>query len=162
MSPQTKPGDAQGITLFPHFPSILTMTSEEVANLTEQQLDWASNNWEWSKWSIRRQVSHLASTLFVWLLHRWGPQLFPHGYAELKGLDDHSLAPEGRWLDENKYWNLSVLLVELGRAMGVAKHILESETVASMRQKELIRTNTQPHWNQFATLHHTGFRWHAV
>ena len=35
------------------------------------QLDWESDQWVWSQWSIRRQVAHIGSFIASWLLDRW-------------------------------------------------------------------------------------------
>ena len=162
MSQQTIPNNAPGTRVFPQFALMHGMTSAEVAGLTDRQLDWTSDQWKWSKWSIRRQVSHIISTFSVWLLRRWGSQLFPNGYSELGDLAEYSPAPEGRWLDESKYWNMPTLLGKLDQSMRLVQYILSSETAASMRKKELARPDTQPHWRQFAIAHPDGIRWHST
>ena len=163
MSQQTIPHNAPGTRVFPEFALIHGMASAEVAGLTDQQLDWTSEHWEWSKWSIRRQVSHIASVSPGWLLRRWGDQLFPKGYSELGELAEYSpspASPEGRWLDERKYGEISELLAKLDQAMLLAHYVLTHETVASMRKKELPRRDTLPQWRQFANAHPNGVRWH--
>jgi len=191
MPQQTISDDAPGTRLFPQFTLIHGMASAEVAGLTDQHLDWTSDHWEWSKWSIRRQVSHVAAGSPGWLLRRWGSQLFPRGYSELGELAEYSTSPaspdwniadgwatspqlpgvripgasfmvQGRWLDESKYWEISALLKKLDHAMLLAHYVLARETVASMRKKELPRPDTLPHWRQFAQAHPSGVRWHPT
>ena len=48
--------DAPAARLFPQFGGELyDMLGSEVQGLTDQQLDWTSDTWEWSNWSIRRR-----------------------------------------------------------------------------------------------------------
>ena len=64
--------DAPATDLFPQFGDRLyQMISSEVRSLTEAQLDFESEQWEWSKWSIRRNLSHMASGDYRWLWGRW-------------------------------------------------------------------------------------------
>ena len=69
--PETQLADnAPGAALFPQFESrIYDMFAAEVAGLTDAQLDFESDRWEWS---IRRNVSHVTSGDLRWLLLRWG------------------------------------------------------------------------------------------
>ena len=65
--------DLPGTALFPQFKSaIYDMYTAEVAGLTEGELDYESDRWEWAWWSIPRNVSHVASGELRWLLVRWG------------------------------------------------------------------------------------------
>ena len=34
--------------------------------LTEDQIDWSSDRWEWANWTIRNNVSHMASLMIRW------------------------------------------------------------------------------------------------
>ena len=161
MDEQRLAGDSPATDLFPQYQSQLyEMVSAEVAGLTEQQLDWESDRWEWSKWNIRRQVSHIANLIPGWLLTRWGDQLFPGGFSELGELAEHSPSRTGAWLDENQYWALPSILSKVDQAMRLAQHVLTRETVESIRRKEIPRPDTPPHWRQFEKVHPTGIRWH--
>jgi len=154
---------ATGIDLFPGFASIYGMVHDEVIHLNDQQLDWTSDIWEWSKWNIRRQISHIAAASFSWLLIRWKNELFPNGYNEIRDLADYTPSPnspEGRWLDEGKYVDLSSVLTMLMQAMKLDLHVLRNETAGSIRKKELPRPDTWPHWHQFEKAHPNGVRWH--
>ena len=76
--------DSPGGALFPQFQTeIYEMFRQEVAGLTDEQLDWESDQWGWSQWSIRRNLSHVASGDFRWLLQRWGAPLFPEGFPDI-------------------------------------------------------------------------------
>ena len=114
------------------------MVDAEVIHLNRQELDWMSDRWEWSKWNIRRQISHIDAASFSWLLLRWKDELFPNGYDEIRHLADYSPSPnspEGRWLDERKYVDLKSLLKMLNQTMKLTQHVLLNETVYSMGQK---------------------------
>ncbi|MCI0800294.1 MAG: hypothetical protein J4O06_16065, partial [Chloroflexi bacterium] len=61
-------GDAPATARFPQFRDrIYQMVTAEVSGLTGEQLDFESDRWEWSKWSIRRNLSHMASGDVRWL-----------------------------------------------------------------------------------------------
>ena len=79
MTQQSISEDSPGSTLFPEYATLLDLISREVQGLSDEQLDWESDRWEWSKWSIRRQLSHMSSLIYSWLLRQWGDTLFPDG-----------------------------------------------------------------------------------
>lgn len=150
---------APATTLFPQFgPTLYSMVDGEVQGLTDQHLDWRSDRWEWSKWNIRRQVSHMACFIPLWLLLRWGDILFPQGTSELGVLGEFSKSPDGSWLDEGRYWALPDLLEKLDHSMKLAQYVLASETVESLREQESSWPNTPAHWSQFANAHPAGVR----
>ena len=140
------PDDAPATALFPQFESELyRMISDEVQALTDPQLDFESDRWEWSKWSIRRNLSHMASGDFRWLLQRWGQQLFPEGLPNVGDLDSLVASPYDRRLDEDKYWELDTVLEKLRRGLELCQLVLSRETVGSMGSKE-IRTGSTAQW----------------
>ena len=153
------PEDAPGTRLFPQFKGQRDMVEAEVRGLTDAQLDWTSDQWEWSRWSIRQQVSHIANVVPSWLLGRWRDQLFPQGLSGLGRLAEHHPSTTGSWLDESRYPAIDDLLGAVELASALADHVLQSETVGSMRRKEVPRPGTPPHWRQFALVHPTGVRW---
>ena len=84
MTQQEIAGNSPGTALFPQFRSgIYDMYVAELEGLTDEQLDFESDKWGWSEWSIRRNVSHTASGDYRWLLQRWGEQLFTEGVPEI-------------------------------------------------------------------------------
>ena len=108
------PGDAPATDRFPQFQSqIYQMIADEVSGLTDQQLDFESERWEWSKWSIRRNLSHMASGDVRWLVQRWGELLFPDGPPDIEGLDGILNSSYDRRLDEEKYWSVPDILAKL-------------------------------------------------
>ncbi len=73
LSADELPDDAPATNLFPQFNNQLyQMISGEVHDLTDAQLDFESERWEWSKWNIRRNLSHMASGVCRWFWSRWG------------------------------------------------------------------------------------------
>ena len=104
------PDSTPGNQVFPQFATLYNLVAPEVEGLTDDQLDWESQQWEWAKWSIRRQVSHMASFIPGWLLRQWGSRLFPDGFDELGDLQrTRTLSRNSgivRWLDETEYHRL--------------------------------------------------------
>ena len=69
--------DAPGSVLFPEFATLYDLITPEVEGLSAAHLDFESDCWEWSKWGIRTQLSHMAALIYRWLAVRWGETLFP-------------------------------------------------------------------------------------
>ena len=138
MNNSTMQDDAPGTQLFPQFEDeIYDMIAGEIEGLTDEQLDFDSDRWGWSAWSIRRNVSHMASGDFRWLLQRWGERLFPDGVPHVDDLDSILSAEFDRRLDENVYWRIEDILAVLRRALDLSWSVLSRQTVASMRAQEL-------------------------
>ena len=136
MSANDLPNDAPATGLFPQFSDQLyQMISLEVQDLTDAQLDFESDRWEWSKWSIRRNLSHMASGDVRWLWNRWGAQLFPDGVPNGEELDSLMASPYDRRLDENLYWEPEVILEKLRLGLDLCHRELAAETVESLRRK---------------------------
>ncbi|HCV27234.1 MAG TPA: hypothetical protein DGB32_02805, partial [Dehalococcoidia bacterium] len=70
-------GSQSGRSLLPGFWEVGASIHSEIEGLTEEQLNWTSDRFEWAAWSISRQTSHMASMLYRWMLLRWGDQLYP-------------------------------------------------------------------------------------
>ena len=49
-----------GIDVLPEFNDLYSLIYQEVQDLNDPQLDYTSTKWEWAKWSIRNQLSHMA------------------------------------------------------------------------------------------------------
>ena len=138
MTDEKFPEDRSATALFPQFETeIYRMISAEVEGLTESQLDFQTERWEWSQWSIRRNLSHLASGDVRWFWDRWGKILFPDGLPNGAELDALLASPFDRRLDEDLYWEPGVLLGKLKEGLAFAWSVLSAETVGSLRTKEL-------------------------
>ena len=158
MSANDLPNDAPATNLFPQFnDQLYQMISVEVQDLTDAQLDFESDRWEWSKWSIRRNLSHMASGDFRWFWTRWGEELFPEGLANSREIEALLDSPYDRRLDESKFWAVDDILGILRKGLDFAWSVLSSETVGSMRSKE-IESADNDMWSGIRQANYPGIR----
>ena len=158
MSNENLPDDRSATSLFPQFETELyRLITTEVDGLRESQLDFESERWEWSKWSIRRNLSHVASGDFRWFLIRWGPQLFPNGLPEVGDPDILSSPRYDRRLDEDQYWDVDDIKGKLRDGLAMCWSILSGETVGSLRSKELEMSGGGA-WANYPQLYPRGLR----
>ena len=146
---------SKGSDLFPEFATLFSLIAPEVDGLSDQQLDWESDRWEWSKWSIRRQLSHMASVIYRWLVLRWGDTLYPvgdHGVQDLKGLADSDFE---RRMDEDRYWELPVIMEKLKAGIELAQRVLAERNVGFMRTHTYTRDRS-PEGSLTINAHPTG------
>jgi hypothetical protein len=147
--------DAPGSGLFPEYSTLYDVVTREVEGLTEAQLDFSSNRWTWAEWSTRRQLSHMAFALYMWLLARWGNILFPegdHGIDDVQGLIDSGF---DRCLDEHRYGEVSVILTKLREAIELAQKVLAQRNVGFFRSQTL-HTNASDAWRLMIQAHPHG------
>ena len=147
--------DAPGTVLFPEYESLYDLVAAEVRGLAGAQLDFESERWEWSKWSIRRQLSHMASLIYRWLLIRWGVTLFPeggHGVEDVPGLAESAF---DRRMDERRYWQSGVVMGKLKTAIELAEGVLSERNAGYLRRHTLTRDHT-PEWALMSRAHPTG------
>ncbi len=150
--------DSPATELFPQFESeIYQMIATEIEGLTEEQLDFESDQWEWSKWSIRRNLSHMASGDVRWLVLRWGEQLFQNGAPDIDDLDGTVNSPYDRRLDEKKYWAVPDIMAKLREGLNLSQSVLAQETVGSLLSKEIEVPNDGARL-QFSQAHPRGIR----
>jgi hypothetical protein len=141
--------------LFPEYSGLYELIAREVEGLTNAQLDFSSDQWEWAKWSIRRQLSHMASLIYGWLLVRWGDTLFPdgnHGVADVPGLTASGF---DRRLDDRRYWELPVILHALQEAIALTQRVLARRNVGFLRS-HTCRRDFGDHWRLMIHAHPTG------
>jgi hypothetical protein len=154
--------DSPATLAFPQFESELYRgAASEVSGLTDAQLDFESDKWGWSGWSIRRQLSHMASGNFRWFWARWGLQMFPGG-APLdvpNPEETNSLARSkyDRRLDEDLYWDVDAILEKLRLGLSLGQAILSNETVGSLRTKEFEFADDGA-WPHMYNIHGAGLR----
>lgn len=157
-----QPSDSSPATqLFPQFESELyRMAASEVSGLTEEQLDFESGRWGWSEWSIRRNLSHMASGNFRWFWARWGLQMYPAGPPPNPPNPEETVAMTeskyDRRLDEDLYWDVAVILEKLHQGLALGQLVLSNETVGSLRSKEF-EFSDHGEWPWFYNIH-TGLR----
>ena len=158
MAQPDPPDSAPATDLFPQFEAdIYHMVSTEVQGLTDEQLDFESQNWEWSKWSIRRNLSHMASGDLRWFWGRWGQQLFPDGLPNGQELDRLIETPYDRMLDETQYWTVESILPILRLSLELCWSVLSSQTVGNLRRLEIENSNVGM-WPQAYHAHPRGIR----
>ena len=141
--------------LFPEFESLYGLIANEVEGLTDAQLDWSSTDYGWAEWSIRVQLSHMASLIYRWFILRWGDTTFPdgdHGVDDVKGLAASSY---DRRMDETKYYDLTVILEKLREAIDLARRVLAERSVGFLRAHIVTQTLTDS-WNLMIQVHPSG------
>ncbi|MDA1298142.1 MAG: hypothetical protein O3B04_09135 [Chloroflexi bacterium] len=142
--------------LFPQYWKLDSMVRGEVSGLSDEALDWTSDQYGWSGWSIRQQTSHLASLVYRWLLVRWRDQLFSDGIPvsdeELARLNS---AGHDRRLDEGDFWELEQILGAVDGAMSLAQSVLRRVSVADGRRMVVSRA-ASPQWELMTKAHPNG------
>ena len=154
---ESSPGSA----LFPEYDTLYSLIASEVQGLSDEELDFTSDRWEWSKWSIRTQLSHMASLIYRWLLIRWGDTLFPngdHGVQDVKGLAQSDF---DRRMDESRYWALPAILEQLRTGIELARRMLSERNVGFLRS-HTIPHQRSPQWVIMHKAHPTGIEPAAV
>ncbi|MQF69786.1 hypothetical protein FIM12_05600 [SAR202 cluster bacterium AD-804-J14_MRT_500m] len=121
---------------FPLFDEYFSMVQTEIEGLSDEQLDWVSDKWGWSGWSIRNNISHVASHLFRWYLFRWGDQLFPAGIPFKDEVQQMAGLPHRR-LDEDLWWEIEKILRKLDQALEMMRDILSKETLYTINEKTI-------------------------
>ena len=147
--------DSPGTALFPEYATLYRLIASEVEGLTEGQLDFSSDRWGWAEWSIRVQLSHMASVLYRWLLLRWGDTLFPdddHGIDDVQGL---AASKFDRRLDDDRYRELPVILEKLEQGIGLALRVLTQRNVGFLRSHTLLQ-DQGPQWTLMIKAHPSG------
>lgn len=147
--------ESSGTALFPEYASLYDLIAREVQGLPDEVLDFESDDWEWAKWSIRRNLSHMASLIYRWLLIRWGDTLFPDGYHGLDDLEGLAESPYDRRMDEERYWELPVILEKLGEAIDMCRAVLMIQNVEFLRSHTYLRDKS-PQNTLMAKAHPTG------
>ncbi len=155
MADQPLTDNSPGSALFPEYATLYDLIAAEVEGLSDAQLDYNSEQWEWSWWSIRRQLSHMSSLIYRWLLIRWGDVLFPqggHGVLDVEGLADSDY---DRRMDEGRYWELPVVLDKLRGGIDLAQRLLAERSVGFLRGNTYLQQQS-PQWVLMINAHPTG------
>ena len=130
--------DAPGSVLFPEFATLYDLITPEVEGLSDAQLDFASDRWEWSEWSIRIQLSHMAALIYRWLAVRWGETLFPRGEYGVEDLTVIADAADRR-LDSSRRLEIDDIMVRLEEGISLARRVLDRRSVGFLRGHTLFR-----------------------
>lgn len=121
------------------FDELLEMFRKETDNLTGAQLDWEDHSEEWSSWSIRRQISHVALAYFFWIPKAWGKTLWPGNPPE-DPVDFRKSAVYDRRLDEEKYWEMEDLWPKFEEAFSFVKRAAEGKSEEELNRLAVTRT----------------------
>ena len=125
--------------VMPYCPHLLTWVMAEVAGLTEAQLDVADAHpdREWMWWSIRRQVSHMASDALVFSHRRCTTLLWPDGNIPTPIVwAHHHLGPamkDDRMLDKALFWQMPDLLAKLELGLCWLERVVTAQSIETLR-----------------------------
>lgn len=155
MTTQPISDDSPGTALFPEYASLYELISAEVQGLTDEQLDFRSDQWGWADWSIRVQLSHMASLISRWLAVRWADTLFPDGNHGVDDIDGVAKSDFDRRMDDNKYHDLEAILNKLKEGIELAQRVLAERNVGFLRAHSLIQDQS-PQWDVMIKAHPTG------
>lgn len=123
----------------PDFEALLGMFRTEIEGLTDAQLDWDDSAEEWSGWSIRRQISHVALAYFFWISKTWGKIIWP-GAPPADPVDFSKAGVYDRRLDEEKFWRLEDLLPKFEEALMLAARAVREKSPEERNALTLERT----------------------
>ena len=155
MTQQSMGESDQGSALFPEYATLYDLIAAEVKGLSDAELDFESDRWGWGEWSIRRQLSHMASLIYRWMLLRWGDTLFPdgnHGIADVEGVAQSS---HDRRMDEDRYWKLPDILAKLSESIDLAQRVLRERNVGFQRGHTFVM-DFNPQWDLMVKAHPGG------
>ena len=127
-----------GRDIFPEYSNLYSTIWEEVRDLDSITMDFKSSEWEWSRWSIRMQLSHMASLIFRWMIVRWGGELFPednHGIADILGIAQ----ADNRRMDEARYWDKTVIMSKLQQGIALVQKVLSSHSLEFLTNERIRR-----------------------
>ena len=143
-------------TMFQDYWRIDSLVRAEVSELDDSILDWTSDHWGWSGWSIRQQTSHMASIPVRWLIGKWADQLFsdklpmsPTRYAIFNSKQ------HDRRLDDQAFWRIEEILSALDEGISISKRVLINTTIQKARTMVVYRAPSDQ-WNLMRTVHPDG------
>ncbi len=153
----------------PDFDRLRRLVQSELLGVTDQHLDFSSKSPDWARWSIRRQVSHMANSVYFWLVGRWKDVLWDRVEPDPE-LVEIALADHGhdRMLDPSRYRDVQTLLTMLNRSYDLIYEVAGRESVQSISEKKLTlhlgpdarvgasEENAHQLWERFGPLHEGG------
>ena len=113
----------------PDFQALRAMYHQEVEGLSDAQLDWEDPSEDWSRWSIRRQVSMWRSPIFSWWVKMWGKTLWPENPPEDRSISPRRLptSTTADWMRRNTGSSRD-LLPKFDEAIHFAERAAEGKT----------------------------------
>ena len=157
MTNQQITDESPGSALFPEFDRLYDLIAREAEGLTDEQLDWTSDRYGWAEWSIRVQLSHMASLTYRWMILRWGDVTFPdgeHGVDDVQGL---AASPNDRRMDDTKYYDLPVILTKLREGIDLVRRVLAERSVGFLRA-HTVTSALSDSWNLMIQAHPASVR----
>ncbi len=155
MTNQPITDESPGSALFPEFDTLYELIANEVEGLTDEHLDWTSEEYGWAEWSIRMQLSHMASLIYRWLILRWGDVTFPNGEHGVEDVEGLAASPFDRRMDETKYYELPVILTKLQEGVDLARRVLGERNVGFLRAHSVTVTLNES-WGLMIKAHPTA------
>lgn len=161
--PQISPGPDLGSgpqlrTLFPDYWRLDSLVRAEVTELPDDVLDWTSERWGWSGWSIRQQASHMASVPLRWMVSRWGDQLFGNELPMPMTMERYAAfdsAEHDRRLDDRVFWEIEDILGALDEAIVIARRVL-IETTGEKARSMVVQRRLTGQWDLMRMAHPDG------
>ena len=155
MTNQPITDESPGSALFPEYDALYELIANEVEGLTDEQLDWTSDDYGWAEWSIRIQLSHMASLIYRWLILRWGDVTFPDGEHGVEDVEGLAASPFDRRMDETKYYDLPVILSKLQEGIDLTRRVLSERNVGFLRAHSVTVTLNES-WGLMIKAHPTA------
>ena len=141
--------------LFPEFDGLYELIAAEVEGMTDAELDWSSDSYGWAEWSVRNQLSHMASLIYRWLLLRCGDTLFAESESGVEDVEGLAASPFDRRMDDDKYWDIPVVLGKLNEGIELIRRVL-SERDAGFLRSNSVTLNAGPGWDLMLKAHPSG------
>ena len=155
MTNQPITDESPASALFPEYDALYELIANEVESLTDEQLNWTSDDYGWAEWSIRVQLSHMASLIYRWLILRWGDVTFPDGEHGVEDVDGLAASPFDRRMDETKYYDLPVILSKLQEGIDLTRRVLSERNVGFLRAHSVTVTLNES-WGLMIKAHPTA------
>lgn len=128
-------------SLFPEYPRVPELFALEIRGLPEEALRRTREEKGWGVWSIRDQVSHVASLPYRWLLVRWGEVLFGAGLPREEALLGRF---DSRMMKDEFYPQISHLMDAMRDSFALAWEVLGAESPESIRDARRISERVPP------------------
>jgi len=144
------------VVIWPDYQEFYRWLCHEVDGLSEVQLDFDSQEpqQEWMWWSSRRQISHIAWVLLVFMHRRCHMFLWPDGNipTPIRWEDHHLKGMKfDRRLDETLYWDVADLLDKVELGIEWATQVVTTVPLETIRSTESVHRGT-PFWRHVIQL----------
>jgi len=143
-------------TLFPDYWRVDSLIRAEVVELSDEVLNWTSDRWGWSLWSIKQQTSHMASVPLRWLIGMWGDQIFEDEWpVSQERYDSLNSREYDRRLDDRAFPEIEDILSALDEVIGISRQVLVDTTIERARSITVER-RVHEQWKLMRTVHPDG------